>query len=189
VWLARAVAAQGRPFEAAPLAATATELAPDWAAGWCALGEAWAAAGREDQALQAYERALDCSAPSLLPGAAPDDTAWQVRAGIARIHLAREHYAAAADVLGHAVALHPASHELRVMLAQAYEGAGRSAEAKAQLERAVSGPPSGAEAHLAFGDFFTRKAEEALLRGLVDNAENRALLVQIERLREVRRGG
>jgi hypothetical protein len=47
---------------------------------------------------------------------------------------------------------------------------------------------AGAEAHLAFGDFFTRKAEEALLRGLVDNAESRALLMRIERLREVRGG-
>jgi glycosyltransferase involved in cell wall biosynthesis/GT2 family glycosyltransferase len=187
--LARAVAAQGRTFEAAALAATATELAPDWAAGWCALGEAWAAAGRQNQALQAYERALDCGEQSLLPGAAPDDTAWQVRGGIARIHFARENYAAAADTLSHAVALNPSSPELRVMLAQAYEGAGQPAEAKGQLERAVAGSPGDAEAHLAFGDFFTRKAEEALLRGLVDNAENRALLGQIERLREVRGGG
>jgi glycosyltransferase involved in cell wall biosynthesis/GT2 family glycosyltransferase/tetratricopeptide (TPR) repeat protein len=184
--LARAVAAQGRALEAAKPAEIATELAPDWAAGWCMLGDVWAAAGRQDQALQAYERALDCGEQSLLPGAAPDDTVWQVRRGIARIHFAREEYADAADCLAPAVALHPSSPELRVMLAQAYEGAGLSAEARRQFELAVSGARGGADTYLAFGDFFAKKAEEALLRGLVDNAESPPLLRQIERLREVR---
>jgi glycosyltransferase involved in cell wall biosynthesis/GT2 family glycosyltransferase/Flp pilus assembly protein TadD len=184
--LARAVAAQGRGFEAAELAGTATELAPDWAAGWCTLGDARAAAGRPDDALQAYERALDCGERALLPGAAPDDTAWQVRRGVARIHFARENYDAAADCLRHAVALNPSSPELRVMLAQAYEGSGQSAEARRHLERAVASAPGGADAYLAFAGFFARKAEEALLHGLVDNAENRALLQQIEQLREAR---
>jgi tetratricopeptide (TPR) repeat protein len=184
--LARAVAAQGRASEAAELAATATELAPDWAAGWCMLGDARAAAGRPDDALQAYERALDCGEQSMLPGAAPNDTTWEVRRGIARIHFAREDYVSAADCLTHAVALNPSSPELRVMLAQAYEGAGHSGEARRHLELAVAGAPGGADAYLAFGDFFARKAEEALLRGLVDNAESRALLEQIERLREAR---
>ena len=132
------------------------------------------------------QRALDCGEQSMLPGAAPDDTTWQVRRGIARIHFAREDYASAADCLTHAVALNPSSPELRVMLAQAYEGAGRSGEARRHLELAVAGAPGGADAYLAFGDFFARKAEEALLRGLVDNAESRALLEQIERLREAR---
>jgi tetratricopeptide (TPR) repeat protein len=184
--LARVVAAQGRAAEAAQLAGTATELAPDWAAGWCMLGDARVAAGLPDSALQAYERALDCGEQSMLPGAAPDDTAWEVRRGIARVHFARENYASAADCLTHAVALNPGSPELRVMLAQAYEGLGQSGEARRHLERAVSGAPSGADTYLAFGDFFARKAEEALLSGLVDNAESRALLEQIERLREAR---
>jgi predicted Zn-dependent protease len=122
----------------------------------------------------------------MLPGAAPDDTAWEVRRGIARVHFARENYASAADCLTHAVALNPGNPELRVMLAQAYEGLGQSGEARRHLERAVSGAPSGADTYLAFGDFFARKAEEALLSGLVDNAESRALLEQIERLREAR---
>jgi tetratricopeptide (TPR) repeat protein len=148
------------------------------------LGDAQVAAGRRDDALQAYERALECGEQSLLPGAVPDDTAWQVRRGIARIHFAREDYASAADVLTHALAMHPSSPELRVMLAQAYEGTGYSGEARRHLDLAVASAPGGADAYLAFGDFFARKAEEALLRGLVDNAESRPLLEQIERLRE-----
>jgi hypothetical protein len=45
---------------------------------------------------------------------------------------------------------------------------------------------AGADAYLSLGDFFTKKAEEALLRGLVDNAENPLLRERIERLREAR---
>ena len=45
---------------------------------------------------------------------------------------------------------------------------------------------AGPAAFAAFGDFFTKKAEEALLRGLVDNAESRPLLERIERLRAAR---
>jgi len=184
--LARVVAAQGRGAEAAELAATATELAPDWGAGWCMLGDARVALGRPEEALQAYERALACGEESMLPGAAPDDTAWQVRRGIARVYFAREDYSAAADCLTHAVALNPSDTELRVMLARAYEGTGQPGDAQRQLERAIDGAQGGTGAYLAFGDFFARKAEEALLRGLVDNAESRPLLEQIERLREAR---
>src|SRR5262249_27285000 len=98
---------------------------------------------------------------------------------------AREEFGQAADCLTHAVALNPSSPELRIMLARAYEGARQPGEARRHLERAVA-MPGGAEAHLAFGDFFAGKAEEALLRGLVDNTESRALLERIERLREAR---
>jgi tetratricopeptide (TPR) repeat protein len=150
------------------------------------LGDARIAAGLPDEALQAYQRALDCGEQMLLPGAAPDDTSWLVRRGIARIHFAREDYDAAADCLRHAVALNPSSPELRVMLARAYESTREPGEARRQLERAVAVAHSGADTHLAFSDFFARKAEEALLRGLVDNFENRPLLEQIERLREAR---
>jgi hypothetical protein len=72
------------------------------------------------------------------------------------------------------------------MLARAYESTREPGEARRQLERAVASGHSGADTHLAFSDFFARKAEEALLRGLVDNFENRSLLEQIERLREAR---
>jgi glycosyltransferase involved in cell wall biosynthesis/GT2 family glycosyltransferase len=184
--LARVVAAQGRASEAARLAATATELAPDWAAGWCMLGDARVAAGRPDDALEAYQRALDCGEQMLLPGAPPDDTAWQVRRGIARIHFGRGEYGAAAECLAHAVTLNPVREELQVMLAQAYEGTGNSGAARHHFELAFAGAPGGAGAYLAFGDFFAKKAEEALLRGLIDNGESQPLLRQIERLREAR---
>jgi tetratricopeptide (TPR) repeat protein len=184
--LARAVAAQGRPREAVGLARQATRLAPSWAAGWCMLAEARAAAGRPQKALEAYARALACGEGALLPGTVPDDTSWEVRRGIARIHFERGEYTAAADCLTRALALDPSSPELRVMLARSLESAGRPREAREQLERAVGSGHGGAEAYLAFGDFFARRAEEALLRGLVDNAESAPLLRRIERLREAR---
>ncbi len=62
----------------------------------------------------------------------------------------------------------------------------QSADARRQLERAMAVAGAGPEAYLAFGDFFTKKAEGALLRGLADNAENHALLERIERLRSAR---
>ena len=108
-----------------------------------------------------------------------------MRRGIARIHFARKNFAAAADCLTQAVAQNPSDPELRVMLAQAYEGDGHAGEALRHLEHAVAAP-AGADAYLAFSDFFARKAEDALLRGLVDNGESRALLEQLERLREAR---
>jgi tetratricopeptide (TPR) repeat protein len=150
------------------------------------LADARAAAGRPEKALEAYARALACGEGTLLPGSVPDDTSWEVRRGIARIHYERGEHTAAAECLTHAVALNPSSPELRVMLARALESAGRPREAREQLERAVAGGHGGAEAYLAFGDFFARRAEEALLRGLVDNSESAPLLRRIERLREAR---
>jgi hypothetical protein len=72
------------------------------------------------------------------------------------------------------------------MLARAAESAGRPRDAQQQLERVTASGQSSSEAYLAFGDFFARRAEEALLRGLVDNGESAPLLRQIERLREAR---
>ena len=185
-WLSRAVAAQGRTADAVKLCKAATKRAPDWARGWCMLGEALVDAGRPDAALRAYTRALECSGEMMLPGDAPDDTAWQVRGGMAKIHLAREEYAAAADCLTGAVALNPNDAELHALLARAYEATGRSVDARRHLERAVTVARGGAGAYIAMGDFLTKKAEEALLRGLVDNAESRVLLERIERLRAAR---
>jgi tetratricopeptide (TPR) repeat protein len=181
--LSRAVGAQGRPDEAVKWCQAATKRAPGWAPGWSALGAALGEAGRPKAAVRAYLRALDCS-PDPWPGSSsPDDTAWQVRAGIGRIHLAWEEYGAAANWLGGAVAQNPGNAELRVWLARAYEGLGQSAEGLRHLERAMTMVRAGPEAYLGFSAFFTRKAEAALVRGLADNAESRALLERIERLR------
>jgi Flp pilus assembly protein TadD len=184
--LARTVAAQGRGVEATKLCRVATELAPEWPGAWCMLGEALSDVGRSDEALDAYRRALDCGDEAMRPGDASGDTAWQVRAGLARIHLAREEYAAAADCLSVATSINPMNGELYSMLARAADGAGRPGEVRRQLERAVMATRAGADAYLSLGDFFTKKAEEALLRGLVDNAENPLLRERIERLREAR---
>jgi tetratricopeptide (TPR) repeat protein len=148
------------------------------------LGAALVDAGRPKPALGAYRRALNCAGDTWPAG--PDDTAWQVRAAMGRIHLACEEYTEAAECLSGAVALNPGSAQLRVWLARAYEAVGRSGEARRQLERAMTVARARPEAYLAFGDFFTRKAEEALLRGLADNAESRVLLERVERLRAAR---
>jgi hypothetical protein len=73
-----------------------------------------------------------------------------------------------------------------VLLARAYEASGRSGDARRHLESAMEVARGGAESYAAMGDFFTKKAEEALLRGLVDNAESRPLLERLERLRASR---
>jgi len=184
--LSRAVAAQGRTAEAVKLGKVATRRAPDWARGWCLLGEALADAGRLDEALGAYARGLECGDEAMLPGDAPDDTAWQVRRGMAKIHLVREENAAAADCLAGAVALNPMDSDLHALLARAHEATGQSGDARRHLERAVTVARGGSGSYLAFCDFFTKKAEEALMRGLVDNAESRVLLERIERLRAAR---
>ena len=181
--LARAVAAQGRTAEAVKLCKTATRLAPEWAEGWCVLGAALVAAGREQAALRAYARALRCTTDSWPASEVPDDTTRKVRAGIGRIHLSRGEYREAADCLRSAVAQNPADTALLTLLARAEEALGRSTEAGDHLRQAIIVPRAGPEAAAAFADFFTGKAEAALLRGLADNAESRVLLERIERLR------
>jgi glycosyltransferase involved in cell wall biosynthesis/Flp pilus assembly protein TadD len=184
--LSRAVAAQGRTAEAVKLCKAATKLAPSWAQGWCMLGAAQVDAGRPKAALRAYSHALNCDGDTWLTSDVPDDTGWRVRAGMAKIHLAANQYGEAADCLVGAVALNPTNAELHALLAHTYEAVGRSGDARRHLESAVMVARAGPEAYLAFGDFFTKKAEEALLRGLVDNAESRLLLERIERLRAAR---
>jgi predicted TPR repeat methyltransferase len=55
---ARDYAADGDPAAAAELMEQALEIAPDWAAGWFALGEFRAAAALEAEAITAFERAI-----------------------------------------------------------------------------------------------------------------------------------
>jgi glycosyltransferase involved in cell wall biosynthesis/Flp pilus assembly protein TadD len=184
--LSGSMAAQGRRAEALTLGKAVTKLAPDWAPGWCTLGAALLGVGRLKAALRAYRRALACVGDTWRAAGDPDDVVWQVRAALGKIHFAKEQYADAVDCLGRAVALHPTSPELRVWLARAYEAVDQSADARRQLERAMAVAGAGPEAYLAFGDFFTTKAEGALLRGLADNAEYHALLERIERLRSAR---
>ena len=54
------------------------------------------------------------------------------------------------------------------------------------LDRATMLDPWGAAGFAALGDLFTKKAEDALLRGLVENPESTALRERIERLRAAR---
>jgi tetratricopeptide (TPR) repeat protein len=150
------------------------------------LGAAQVDAGRPKAALRAYTRALNCDGDIWLTSDVPDDTGWRVRAGMAKIHLAANQHGEAADCLVGAVALNPTNAELHALLAHTYEAVGRSGDARRHLESAVMVARAGPDAYLAFGDFFTKKAEEALLRGLVDNAESRPLLERIERLRAAR---
>jgi len=175
--LSRAVARQGRMAEAVELGKTATEWDPEWADGWCTLGAGLAQDGRPRAALRAYKRALKYGG---------DETAWQVRAVMARIHLEHEQYEEAAECLRGVLAAHPTNGELHLLLARAYEGLRRPKDAGRHLERAAMAPGAGPAAFASFGDFFTKKAEDALLRGLVENAESRLLLERIERLRAAR---
>jgi GT2 family glycosyltransferase/glycosyltransferase involved in cell wall biosynthesis/Flp pilus assembly protein TadD len=184
--LSRAVAAQSRAAEAVKLCRAATKRAPEWAQGWCMLGTALVDAGRPKAALRAYTRALNCDGDTWLASDVRDDTAWLIRAGMGKIHLSRNQYQEAAQCLGGAVALNPRNAELHVLLARAYEAEGRSGDARRHLDSAVTVARAGPEAYVAMGDFFTKKAEEALLRGLVDNAESSMLLERIERLRAAR---
>jgi tetratricopeptide (TPR) repeat protein len=184
--LSRAVAAQGRKDEAVKLCKVATKLAPDWAQGWCMLGEALVDAGRTKAALRAYRRALKCGGDTWLASDIPDDSAWRIRAGVAKIHLSRGQYEEAAECLGPAVTLNPTNVELHTLLARALEALGRPGEANQHLDRAIAAVHPGPVAYAAFADFFTKKAEDALLRGLADNAESRSLLERVERLRAAR---
>jgi tetratricopeptide (TPR) repeat protein len=180
--LAGVVAAQGRPRQAVKLCQVATKLAPDWARGWCLLGGALADVGRVSEALDAYQRALDCAGDAW-PEAGVDETAWQVRAGLGRIHLARGEVGEAIHLLSSALADNPANADLRVALARVMEAAGRSGDAQAQFERVLSEARAGPEAYIGLSDFFAGKAEAALVRGLADHPESRSLLERIERLR------
>jgi tetratricopeptide (TPR) repeat protein len=182
VSLARAIGAQGRKPEAVKACKSATKLAPEWAAGWCALGAALDEAGRPEKALRAYTRALECADDVMLTAGGPDDTAWQVRAAIGKIHFALGHHGEAAECLEGAVALRPTDAELRVWLARAYQAIGWASDARRHLEEAMAGR-AGPEAYLRFSEHFTTTAHNALLRGLADNPEDRALLERIDSLR------
>jgi glycosyltransferase involved in cell wall biosynthesis/GT2 family glycosyltransferase/cytochrome c-type biogenesis protein CcmH/NrfG len=184
--LSLAVAAQGRLSEAVKLGKAATKWAPEWAQGWCVLGEVLIDDGRLKAALRAYERALDCGDESWLAPDIPDETVWQAQAGMGRIHIACEQYEEAAECLTGALVLAPWNAELHVQLARAYEAVGRLGDARRHLERAVTVARTAPEAHLAFGDFFLRQAEASLVRGLADNTESSALLERIEKLRAAR---
>jgi Flp pilus assembly protein TadD len=184
--LSRAVAAQGRAADAVKLGKAATKLAPDWAYGWCLLGASLVDAGRLEAALRAYTRGLNCAGDTWLVVDVPDDAAWQARAGMGKIHLARGEYDEATECLGGAVARNPTDAELRLWLARACQAVGRSVDARHHLNIAMMAPRAGPDAYVAFGEFFTATAENALLRGLADNAESRVLLEQIERLRAAR---
>jgi glycosyltransferase involved in cell wall biosynthesis/tetratricopeptide (TPR) repeat protein len=184
--LARTVAAQGRSAEAVKLCRAATKLAPKWPQAWCALGEALVDDGRLEPALRAYGRALDRGGKMWLPSGIPDDTGWQIRTAMGRIHLMRNEYEQAADCLAGGIALNPRSTELHLLIARAYEELGRQTDVGRHLERAAAIPHGGPAAFAAAGDFFTKKAEDALLRGVIENAESRMLLERIERLRVAR---
>jgi tetratricopeptide (TPR) repeat protein len=184
--LSRAVREQQRSEEAVALAKQATKLDPDWAQGWALLGTTLADAGRSKAALRAYTRALDCLDETALAANDPDDVAVAVRAGMGRIHLARGEYGEAMSVLRGAIALHPSSARLRVEIAQAHAAMGQTSAALGQLERAAELERGAPDAFIGISDFFTRRAEEALLRGLAGNPESGALLERIERLRAAR---
>jgi glycosyltransferase involved in cell wall biosynthesis/GT2 family glycosyltransferase/Flp pilus assembly protein TadD len=181
--LSRVVAAQGRVAEAVKLCRATAEWAPDWAYGWCMLGAALVDANRPKAALRAYERALKCASDTWSVSGDTDDVAWQARAGMGKIYLGRKQYLDAAECLNSAVVMNPTNVDLRVWLAEAYQAVGRSGEARDHLQQAVSVARAGPGAFLAFGEFFTKKAEEAFMRGLADNPESRELLERIERLR------
>jgi tetratricopeptide (TPR) repeat protein len=186
VALSRAVAGQGRMDEAVALSKTGTKLAPDWSQGWCMRATTLIDAGRLEEGLSAYARALNCGGETWSPGAGPDDTAWQIRAGMARIHLMRRQHEQAAECLAGAVAINPMNAELHVLLAEAYDALGRPNDARDHLDRATTLTRGGAAGFAALGDLFTKKAEDALLRGLVENPESTRLRERIERLRAAR---
>jgi tetratricopeptide (TPR) repeat protein len=184
--LARAVGAQGRKDEAVRLSRAAAKWDAEWAHGWALLGTTLVDAGRPRAAMKAYKRALDLVDETRLTANDPDDIAWQVRAGMARIHIAREEYGEAMAALRTAVTLSPGNAELRVLLARVHAALGETAPARRQLELAMATTRGGPDAFISISDFFTQRAEEALLRGLADHPESGALLERIERLRSSR---
>lgn len=186
LWLSKTVGAQGRKADAVKQCKAVVELAPQWAEAWCALGGALVDAGRWKSAVRAYTRAQECAAQPPRAVGGPGDIVLQVRAGLARIHLAMEQHEEAAECLRGALALDPTNDELRGLLARAYETLGRSAEARSELERVVPAARVGPNVYATLGDLFTTKAEWALLRGLADNPENPLLLERLGRLRAAR---
>jgi hypothetical protein len=150
------------------------------------LGAALLGDGRPKPALRAFAHALRPSARTWLVSDLPDDTAWRVRVAMARIHLDLGENQQAADCLARASALRFGHAELELLLARALDALGRPIDAGRHIERATTIPHGGPAAFASFGDFFTKKAEDALLRGLVENPESRELIARIERLRAAR---
>jgi predicted Zn-dependent protease len=150
------------------------------------LGEALLDYGRPKPALRAFARALKSGDAMWLVSDVPDDTSWRVRVAMARIHLELGDHQQAAECLARASALRSGNADLEVLMARALDALGRPIEAGRHLERATAISHGGPGAFAAFGDFFTKKAEDALLRGLVENPESRALIARIERLRAAR---
>jgi tetratricopeptide (TPR) repeat protein len=186
VTLSKAVGGQGRSAEAVTICEDATRLAPKWPGAWCALGAALIDDGRLEPALRAYTVALQSSEKMWRQSDAPDDTRWQIRTALGRIHLKRNEYERAAECLADGIALNSDNAELHLLIARAYEELGRPTDVGRHLDRATASPHGGAAAFVAAGDFFTKKAEDALLRGVIENPESRMLLERIERLRVAR---
>jgi hypothetical protein len=69
-----------------------------------------------------------------------------------------------------------------VLLARAYEALGWTAGSRRELELAMA-RRTGPEAYARFGDHFIDLAQTALLRGLAEHPEDRALRARIEALR------
>ena len=162
------------------------ELAPDWAAGWCALGEAWAAAGRHDDALQAY------AARAGLRGAIAAPRRRAGRHGVAGAQRHRQDPLRArglrggSGLLAHAVAFHPSAPELRVMLAQAYEGTGNSGGLGTSSSSPSRRRPA-VPAHTSrSGTSSPTRPRRHCCAASSTIGESRPLLRQIERLREAR---
>jgi glycosyltransferase involved in cell wall biosynthesis/Flp pilus assembly protein TadD len=179
--LAKTFSRQGRWSDVVDLCKAATKLAPEWSEAWCARGDALFAAGRHKGARRAYDRCIAIARARM-----PLATVWRAQAGVGRIHLRRGEFDEAIDWLRAAVEGNPADGGVHLDLAQAYEAVGRSADARRELEQATVATHAGPEAFLAFGDFFMRKAEDALVRGLADHGENRALQQRIEQVRSAR---
>jgi tetratricopeptide (TPR) repeat protein len=120
-WYGRALAAlrDGRPAEAEAAAKQSLALDPSYAPGYWRLGEWCLAAGRLDEAVGWYERALEANPAQ--PGG------W---IGLARVHLQREEFQQAAEILAERILQGPCDGYGRHLLASALQGLGRVEEAR-----------------------------------------------------------
>ena len=166
------------PGEAARLAVEALEKSlrsrPDQPARLRSLGDALAAAGRDEEALSAYDRAL---------ALAPDDPQLFSRKGL--IHARHGELDQAREQFERQVALAPSSANAQTNLANLEFAAGQFDEGLRRLERALECDPACRPAHLARIDVLIRlklleEASAALEVALAALPGDRELAQQLE---------
>ncbi|MBI5509055.1 MAG: tetratricopeptide repeat protein [Deltaproteobacteria bacterium] len=123
------------------------------AAAWYQLGHSYQDVGRDEEALEAYRRAVTY-----------DPTAKDARANLAGYLIKRRELPEALALLEDGVRLNPDYFELQYNLGLAYSTAHDFAAAELPLKRAVALRPTAGQAHALLGDVYLRTRRLELAR-------------------------